>query len=252
MKWLRLLIVLVIISGVLLPVVVEADTSSDITISASGWVAGAPGGLTITYISDFEVQLSWTKGLDAVNTMIRAAYGWAPTSITDGYQIYNGPGTSVNDDSIALASPEVIYYTAFSQNAAGIWSVLYSSADTEEFMSASFLFIGLIMIACFLTYLCYKRPSLLVAFAAGLTWLGMAFWLLLGNVTNLALSSSWTQIIAWVFVIMTFVPFLLQMNQEIIHEAGGKRFTVYGPAPKVKIPTDYENYAKELRRRIRG
>jgi hypothetical protein len=251
-KRLGLWVLIIICLMLILPVgQVYADSSSDVTVTASGYVCGAPGAFTLTYINDYEVGISWTKGTDAVNTMIRAAFGRVPEDISDGYQVYYDTGTFCTDNAISLSSPEVIYYVAWSQNAGGQWGLLFASGDTGGFMSASFLFIGLIMIACFLTYLSSRRPNILVAFAAGLTWLGMAFWLLLGNVTNLQLTSSWTQVIAWVFVIMTFVPFLLQINVEIQNEAGGRRWTSWGKAPSTK-KSGYEEYKEKLYRRTRG
>ena len=88
---------------------VKADTSADITITASGYICGAPGGFTITYVNDYEVQLDWSVGDNAVNTMVRAAYGHFPADITDGYQVYYGNGTTTNDDATSLAAPDIVY-----------------------------------------------------------------------------------------------------------------------------------------------
>lgn len=106
----------------LIPTSVLADTSADITVTAAGWVCGAPGGFTITYISDYEVGLSWAKGIEAEKTMIRAAYGRTPENRTDGYLVYYGDGVYCSDTAVSLdetATP--IYYRAWSQNANGVW-----------------------------------------------------------------------------------------------------------------------------------
>ncbi len=249
MRILRFLICLLILGCLLLPIKVEA-ASSDVTITATGFICGTPVGLTLTYVSDWEVDISWVAGIGAVNTMIRAAYGHAPTSITDGYMLYSGPGVSVIDNIASLAAPDILYYSAFSQNAGGVWTALYASADTGGFMSVSYLFIGLILLACFLTYMSWKSPNILIAFAAGLMWLAMAFWIVLGNITNLPLTSPWTQFMAWVFTLMTFVPFILQWNVEIKQSKNGQSWSSWGQPPNPGM-SNFEAYQKELRRRLR-
>ena len=59
-RWLSAFVLLLIIF--INPTSVLADTSDDITVTVSGWICGAPGGFTLTYISDYEVGISWTKG----------------------------------------------------------------------------------------------------------------------------------------------------------------------------------------------
>lgn len=229
---------------------VLAATSEEVTITASGWVCGAPGDFTLTYVNDYEIGISWVKGEDADKTMVRAAFGRVPENISDGYEVYYGTGNSCTDTALSMATPEIIFYVAWSQNAAGVWAPLFSSGDTGGFMSASYLFLGLILIAAFLTWFASRRPEILVAFAAGLTWLALGFWLLLGDVTNLQLTDPWTQMIAWVFVLMTFVPFLTQMNVEIKHEVSGRRWTEFGTKPSTRV-SNYEKYRTELRSRVR-
>lgn len=247
----KLVVVLIILIWTLFPGGVSADSSADVTVSASGWIAGAPGGLTLTYVSDYNIGISWTKGEDAANTMIRAAYGRVPSGITDGYQVYYGAGTSTNDTALSMATPDIIYYAAFSQNAGGIWSPLFATADVGGFMSASFLFIGLIALAGMLTFFSWKRKSILISLSGSLAWLSLGFWLFFGDVTNLSLSSTWTPLLGWVFIMMTFACLLFLMDTEIVHEAHGKKWVVYGSEPKEEGLTSLEAYRKELRRRLR-
>lgn len=124
--WKWLVVCAILITAVLIPTSALAGTTADVTITATGIVVGAPGGLTLTYISDYEVGISWTKGTDAENTMIRAAYGRTPGSRTDGYLVYYGPGDGqeeiISDTGVSLdetATP--VYYRAWSQNASGGW-----------------------------------------------------------------------------------------------------------------------------------
>lgn len=249
--WKKFLVVIVI--GVLFMGggKVLADTSAQVTITAVGWICGAPGDFTLTYVNDYEIQIDWTKGVDADKTMVRAAFGRVPEDISDGYQVYYGTGISCTDTALSMATPEIVYYRGFSQNAGGVWSSLFASGDTGGFMSASFLFLGLIGIAAFLTWFASKRPEILIALAAGLTWLSLGFWLLLGDVTNLQLTDVWTQLLAWVFVVMTFVPVLTQMNVEIRREGKGHSWKTFGKEPKHESSA-YEDYRDKLFLKTRG
>ena len=258
-KWqkidLKRLWIVAVIAGIVcflfLPVIsARADTSADVTITASGYVCGAPGGFTITYVTDYEVQLDWTVGADAVNTMVRAAYGHFPTDITDGYQVYYGNGTTCNDDATSLAAPDIVYYRAWSQNAAGLWNeVTYAEDDTGDIMSVSFLFVGWLCLAIFLTWFSSRRPEILVRLVAGLTWMALGFWTLLGGITNIDMLNSWNQILVWVFFVMAVVPFLFQMNTEIKKEKKGLSYSVWGTPPDEE-ETSYQKYSRELRSRM--
>jgi hypothetical protein len=138
-KWLAILALLIL--GLVLGVIpASADTSAEVTVTATGWVCGAPGGFTITYISDYEVGLSWAKGAGAVNTMVRAAYGRMPESREDGYLVYYGDREYCSDTAVSLdetATP--VYYRAWSQNIGGAWE----EGETTGFIEG----IGVTMIA---------------------------------------------------------------------------------------------------------
>ena len=103
------------------------NPSGEVLVTATGWIAGAPEGLVLTYISDSEIGISWTKGLDADKTMIRAKYGSYPESKDDGYQVYYGTGTSTSDTSMNLDETATgIYYRAWSQNIGEVWVSEYA------------------------------------------------------------------------------------------------------------------------------
>jgi hypothetical protein len=227
---------------------VHATSSANVTVGATGWIAGAPGGLTITYITDYSLQINWTMGEDAVQTMIRAAYGHAPTSITDGYQVYLGTGESCYDNSTTLAAPELVYYAAFSQNAGGIWSLEYSEEDTGHIMSISFFFIAWIVLAIFFTWFASRRPEMLVRLTASLLWMGLGFWLLLGGIENIDIADSWNQILIWIFFVMTVVPWIFQINTEIRRERRGRTWSEWGAPPEERL-SPYEEHRRLLRSR---
>jgi len=246
-KILRIFIVLGIVTLQLLPTLgVKAGTSADVTIIATGMVVGipgAPGGFTLTYITDSKVGISWTKDTFTANTMIRVKQGGFPTSMTDGYLVYYGPGTTTNDTALNVASPESWFYRAWSENITGGWSVLYSEGDTNIFMSTSFLFIGFILLCSVLTFIAIKANLLLFRLASAGSWLALGLWLLLSNTTNLDLGDTWTQVLGFVFIMMTIAPLTLQMITETKHEkvrrgdqggypgASSESWTKWGPSP---------------------
>lgn len=263
MKWIRIGLLVLVLSGLLLlPQVVLAESSSDITITATGYVAGAPGGLTLTYVSDYEIGVSWTKGEDAVNTMVRIAYGRLPSSRTDGLELYNGTGTSATHwiGNVGLVGP--VYYRAWSQNAGGVWE---ESGVSEEgnFMSASFLFIGFIALALALTLIALKVRLILFRMAAALGWLVLGVWLLLSDSTNLQMSDTWTQILGFLFLIMVVGVLSLQMITETKRElvdksrpgfpgAGTSSWTEWGLKPKEEVESRSTRVKRERKEKLRA
>lgn len=212
----------------LLPGTVLADDPV-IEVTVSAWVVGLPSGLTITYINDYEVDIGWTKGRDAENTMIRVKSGGPPGSIDDGYLVYYGGGESFTDTNVDLATSQIPYYGAWSQNAEGVWSPM-GVTEEANFMSASFLFIGLIAIAIALTLMQFRWHFLPLGLAAAISWLALGFWLLLGENTNLGLDTAWGQVLGFVFVLMVFVPLLW-----FLFRMGKSEITVTGPQGTYKM-----------------
>lgn len=131
MKW-SLAIVISLLALLTISPAVSADTSDQVTITATGYVCAIPGGFTVTYISDYEVELSWTKGVDAENTMVRAAIGRVPTSREDGYEVYYGTGTSATDWVNMEFLSEPIYYKAWHQRDDGVWEEEGSASGFVE------------------------------------------------------------------------------------------------------------------------
>lgn len=251
--WIALIIILGLCLLIPTSVGVAMNTTVTVQIYAQGYVTfpGAPSGLTITYISDYELQLTWTKAGTANMTLIRGAYGREITDRDDGFEVYYGAGNYTTHwiSDVGLIGP--IYYKAWSRDAGGNWSVL-STEEDAGFMSSSFLFIGLILLAGMLTFFSWKRRHILISLSAALTWLSLGFWLLLGEVTNLNLADPWPKILAWVFIMMVFFCFLTLMDVEIQKEAKGKgRWTEFGTKPREEKPSSYETYRMELRKRLR-
>lgn len=216
-KWARLVIVVTILGVILLVpyLPVQADTSQDITITATGYVVEAPGGFTVTYISDYEVGLSWTKGVDAENTMVRACIGRVPENREDGYEVYYGTETSTTDwvNMETLSVP--IYYKAWSQNAGGIWEE--QGSDPGQVEGVSMTLIAFIVLAMGLTIATFalKSGRGILAFASA------GAWVLLGVYSYTRYDTLWDIYYAlfWLSMGMTIacalIPAILREKKEI-------------------------------------
>ena len=247
MRW--LVLTLILLTGLVTGgSVAFADSPSDtVLITATGWIAGAPEGLVLTYVSNNELQIDWTKGVDADKTMIRAKYGSYPEDRDDGYLVYYDTGNSTSDTSVDFdQNPANIYYRAWSQNANGVWVDDYAENNIGGFV-VTLLAFG--MIALGLTYVSTRRPEMLLRLATSFLWLGMAFWLVLGD-TVLDTTESWTWIIVGALVLMTFVPLVFQMNTEVRTEKRGQMWSNwqrnFTGEPE---ETEYERYRRQLRDR---
>ena len=107
---------------------VQAATSQDVTVVAvpNFEGLGKPTNFTLTRISDKQVDITWTKGQNAINTLIKAKMGAYPSDKDDGYQVYFGPDTSFSDTALDLDEMSVLmHYRAWSE-ALGEYSVGYA------------------------------------------------------------------------------------------------------------------------------
>jgi hypothetical protein len=141
---------------------------------------GPPQDFTATLVSDYQVNLSWVLGVNAASTIIRAKVGEGPTSITDGYEVYNGSGLAVTDWKILNTVDEPIVYRAWSRNAVGD-STTYAEASVSGGgvgMAQALLLIPIVLIALGLTVAGYFRkdrgwPMVLVA---AIAWICLPVW----------------------------------------------------------------------------
>jgi hypothetical protein len=130
-------------------------------------------------------------------------------------------------------------------------------------ITGDYLFIGLITLGFCLTLFASKRPSLPLALAAGLIWFSTGIWLWFSSTPIFGFSETWSQMLAFVFVIMTFVPFLLQMNVEVRYEqskqgkfqgypgAESSSYVAWGPKPGKKVETSEDRQAAH-REQLKG
>lgn len=113
------------------------------------------------------------------------------------------------------------------------------------------LFWGLIVMGLFFTWFSSQRRDILLSLVAGLLWFTMAMWLFFSPGPFIGLTDDWQKILLWVFIILTFVPFLIYMNTEIKYEKDGRGWVEYGEKPNYENTVNaYEDYKKELQRRV--
>lgn len=111
--------------------------------------------------------------------------------------------------------------------------------------------IAFMALAAFFTWFSFKRREILITFVTSMLWFALAMWLFFGDAPLFDIEETYIQILVWVFVMMTFVPWLAQMNTEIENEAKGQRWKSYGQPPKGETTSKAEEYRKTLRRRRR-
>lgn len=170
MKWTKLGILLILLLWLLIPAVALADTSQNVTVTASGYVEnpGTPSSLTLTYISDYEVGISWEKGASANNTMIRRVVGRPPTDRTDGVEVYYGTESYVVDYNVNLdTGGGTYYYRAWSEDSDGDWSSEYAEGSIG---GIGVTLIALAILALGLTVAMFHTRNALLGFPSCIMW----------------------------------------------------------------------------------
>jgi len=211
---------------------------------------GGPEGFTVTYENDYTARFTWTKPSGIEYTMIRGGVNYEPYGVEEGYLVYNGTGTTCTT-RVNLDWGDVYFFKAWSRYYNGTWATGLPATDYSEGMGM--LFIGMIAIAGLLTFFSLKRPELLIRLAASFTWLGLGFWVLLGENANLDPEDPWTLLIIAVFIVMTFAPLVLQINTEVKRESKGRLWTEWVKKGEEGGPkeTEYEKYKATLQARTR-
>ena len=91
--------------------------------------------------------------------------------------------------------------------------------------------------------------NILLAFSSSMLWFSLFLWLFFSNNPPLGITTDWAKILSWVFIMLTFVPWLLRMDVEIKSEAQGQSWRTWGAPPKGKTTPRAEEYRKLLRSR---
>lgn len=235
-KIVRLVIVVSIVLGItLFPITVLADAIITVTNQPS-FTAGITS-FTVTYVSDTEMDLSWTVNATVANVMVRAKYGQYPADIpdeytapSDGYLVYYGSDLSAVDTSMDFnENAGSLYYKAWAQRADGTWYVTTStgSKESREMLLLAFLgtFLGLIFANAMVRRASFLPLRLILAmtFVIPLVWLNAyppsPF------VAGSALMSATNVLIIGAFLIFLFSSFRKQT--EVTRDMAGN-FTATG------------------------
>ena len=126
-------------------------------------------------------NLTWTMGISANWTIIRGSSNGYPTSVTDGYLVYNGTGTDVMVSGIDISSSSY-YYSAWSENAHGL-SPDYATAMIRGNISLAFVVLMLLPLG--LTVAMFATKNSMLGFPSGI------FWAVLGGYSYLQSASTW-------------------------------------------------------------
>lgn len=180
--WKWLWVILSVVALGLIPVGVLAATEQDVTVTATP--AYGIISFTIDYISDTQMDLSWTATGDVVNVMVRAKYGEdldeipdEDTDPSDGYLVYEGDGSSVSDTSMDFdGNPGPLYYKIWGQKVDDKWYTGSYSAWEE---SAVMLLLGMLAFAGILSFLAFRSSFKPMRFVAGFGWVAvLVYWIL--------------------------------------------------------------------------
>jgi Na+/melibiose symporter-like transporter len=118
-------------------------------------------------------------------------------------------------------------------------------------ITGDYFLLSMVFLAIFFTWWSDKRKNILVAMVSFMMWFSLGMWLFFSSSPPIALGETWADILGWAFLVLSLLPWLLQMDIEIKHEAQGKRWTKYGQPPKETGPTEYERYRDILFNRTR-
>ena len=142
--------------------------NSEVTITISAFTVGNPEGFIVTYVNDRQVDLSWTMPEGATKVMVRSAPGREPEDRTDGNLVYYGSDNSCSDTGISLDETLVaIYYRAWSQNAGGAWSQLYSEGQIG---GERVIFLGILAFAGIMSFLAFRSAFFGLKLMAAMSW----------------------------------------------------------------------------------
>lgn len=184
MRWiiwpLRVLAILFFACAPVAPVF--AGTVADVNLFATPLYGSGILSFTITYVSDTQLDLSWTVGANVTNVMVRSSYGKYPNDITsanqtpsDGSLVYYGPLLAFSDTSMDFENNfgMRLYYRAWAQRPDGTWFVNSKSGWKE---SSIMTLLAVIAIAGILSFLGFKNVQM--RFIGGIAWFFvLVYWL---------------------------------------------------------------------------
>jgi hypothetical protein len=178
----RWLLAILVLCGLLAWIPWPAEAAVNIGITAQGnqpgALPGAPTDFDAVLASNYQVDITWVKGINATHTLIRGKIGEYPADRTDGYEVYFGTGTSVTDWVDLTATDEPVYYRAWAWNITG-----YSNTYAQDFvegggvgMADALILIPILGLLGGLTVIGDRNRNWLVIIIAVLGWFLMAGW----------------------------------------------------------------------------
>lgn len=199
--WKRIIVIALLLIT-FTPSMVKADTTADVTVTATGYIVGTPG-LTVTWISDTEILLDWVMGANAENVMLRAKIGSELDDREDGYLVYTGNATTFTDTAVNLDEiATYVYYRIWSQNDEGAWE---EEGDTGFIGGAGMTLIAVILLCAVVSYFSLRSANILLALGASLTWLFLLVFTRdnpIGGVTTGSFSDELIVYLCWIFAIL--------------------------------------------------
>jgi hypothetical protein len=224
LKWLRVAILIVIVVLTTIPIV--AGTVVNVTYQPR--FSGGITGLTITYITDTDMQLDWAIVAPAVNIMIRAKYGEYPDDIpdvntapTDGYLVYYGNGVTTHDTSMNFdENPGALYYAAWGQRADGKWIMLKLTGLMESEVMTLLAIVGFCL---GMTYLSFKTSYAAMKFFAGMTWIGLMLYWITNPPTAIPAGTPAHQALTVIFIGIALAVAFMGGGQGYTKETNGEK-----------------------------
>lgn len=150
MRLIRCLAVIAMLAISLIPIVILADSSVDVIITATPMFTAGITSFTVTYITDIQMDLDWTVDGTVDLVMIRSSYVDYPADIpdedttpSDGNLVYYGDLLHFSDTSMDFdENLGTIYYKAWAQKADGHWYVATSTGSKESEVVTLILLFG--------------------------------------------------------------------------------------------------------------
>jgi hypothetical protein len=213
----RIFLALLINIALIAPVSVFAAKSASVTITVMGYIAESPQGLVVTYVDDSQLYLNWATGEDSVQTDIRAMYGRPVVDRSDGFSVYLGIGTNASH-YVQNVGYEPIYYKGFSQRADGLWEEHGTATVEGNFMSISFMFIGIILLIIAMMTLSFTYKYTWLFIMTGFLWFGIGVYALNAYYAGGVSSNSLYMVVGYsglgMMATMFIIPFVIRPAHE--------------------------------------
>lgn len=133
------------------------------------------------------------------------------------------------------------------------WFLILRLDGADVSITGDALFIGLLIMGMFFMMFANRRQNILVSLVTFMIWFSLGLWLFFSTSAPIGFEENevWKDVLGWGFLVLAFLPFLFAMDQQIEHEAHGKKWFKYGTPPEIKGPTNYEKYRDVLWSRTR-